>query len=135
MLIICRWEDCCSAALYETAVGKTVAKKVCKGLFDPCRVSAGRGGGETDSRVGLDRVRWKPGGKGDCYPLPDREADGAGVSGSSCHAAEGMGHYRDPAEDATPVLVKDSLTSAGREHAPVASLTGRWTVGQQFLEL
>ena len=96
---------------------------------------AGHGGGETGSHLRPDQVRLKPGGKGDCYPLPAGEADGAGVPGSSCHAAEGMGHCRDPAEDATRVLVKDSLTSASREHAPVVSLAGRWTVGQQLPEL
>lgn len=96
---------------------------------------AGRGGGETGSHLRPDRVRLKPGGKGDCYPLPAGEADGAGVPGSSCHAAEGMGHHRDPAEDATCVLVKDCLTSASGEHALVVSLAGRWTVGQRLPEL
>jgi len=38
---------------------------------------AGHGGGEASSHLRLDRVRLKPSGKGDGYPLPTGGADGA----------------------------------------------------------
>lgn len=59
------------------------------------------GGGETGSHLRPDKMRLKLGAKGDCYPFPAGEADGAGVPRGSCRAAGGMGHHRHPAEDAT----------------------------------
>lgn len=57
-------------------------------------------GGETGSHFRPDKVRLKLSAKGDCYPIPTGEVDGAGAPRSSCGAAGGMGHGRDAPEDA-----------------------------------
>lgn len=107
-------------------------KNICKGLWDPCRMLTSHGGGETGSHLRPDKVRLKVAAKGDCYPCPAGEADGAAVSRSSVCAAGGMCHHRCAAEDATHQTLPHQCQT---QHTPAASLAGRQAVGWQLPEL
>lgn len=86
-------------------------------------------GGETGHQLRPDGVKPKPGAKGDCYPPPAAEAEGADILGSCCHTAANI-------EILLRVLPMCSLRiPLPREHAAVVSLAARWTVGQRLPEL